>query len=256
MLGEAAIAIRRPLAKPVIPSRQDVVHAIGAVPGGAEVPFIVGIKREQFPLGIEGEPVRIAEAPRDQLPSPAVRVDADHVPCGNLGVGVKEKAVPVAGTQRIFGEVSQGRQGRNIVRIDPHIVAMNGIDHAIGTKREGVASMPNSPGGLPEQRLLVVAVVIVGVAQSIQSPRVVGVGEQRPADRQHPPALFERVVDDLEGIDRRQAVTQQPLPLPPQDDPSAVIERQADPRPFARSRTADQLDLEAGQDGDLCRGVS
>ncbi|MFM1944670.1 MAG: hypothetical protein RI897_3652 [Verrucomicrobiota bacterium] len=82
--SEAVRGVVRPFAAAGSPAELctagDVVDSGRAVPGGAEVPFHIGVEGEPFAIGIAGEVIGVAQA------------DGDEFECGGFGVEAADPA--------------------------------------------------------------------------------------------------------------------------------------------------------------------
>src|SRR5881409_3019029 len=104
--------------------------------------------------------------------------------------------VPLSRQQSIFRVMAQWRRGRHPFRRQPNIVAMDAVDHPVGTQRELVASVSNATGGSPQQFNFVELIVAVSVAQAIEALGIVRVDVKRIVGEEES-AAFQQV-----GVDR------------------------------------------------------
>ena len=85
-----------------------MVDAGGAIPGGADVPFHVGVVGEEVASGIEGDVELVAEAVAEEFEVGAVGVHGADVTAGGEDAAGVAVGVPHAGEEVVFGPEGGG----------------------------------------------------------------------------------------------------------------------------------------------------
>ena len=146
-----------------------VVDAGGAIPGGADVPFHVGVVGEEVAGGVEGDVELVAEAVAEEFDVGAVRVHgADEAAGGEEAAGVAV-GVPHAGEEVVFGPEGGGA-GAVDAGGELGVVAAVEVDaFAIGAEGHGVEAVLTAAVHGDEFFGFVVLVVGVGVGEAVEA---------------------------------------------------------------------------------------
>lgn len=144
-------------------------RAGGAVPGHAHVPLHVRVVSEQIALGIEGDVVAVTVAAAENLPALALGIGpGDPAPGGEDAAGVAV-GVPLAGQELAFAPVF-GHETRLKACGRQRVVARDQHDRRpIGRQAQTVWSMFAAPANLFQMSDLIVLVIAISVAQTVQA---------------------------------------------------------------------------------------
>ena len=171
--GEAVGIVLRPLARAAAPSEisaaDRMVHAGGAVPGGADVPLHVGVVGEEVACRIEGDVELVAEAVAEQLHVAAIGLHrGDEATGGQLAPGVAI-GVPHARQEMILRPDLGGPAATELVG-EVGVVASVEVDPlAIRADGHGVQSVLAPAAHGDELLDVVVLVIAVRILESVEA---------------------------------------------------------------------------------------
>ena len=237
VIGKVGRPRARHAAPTKVAARHKVIHTRRAVPRRTHVELRVGVIREHLAVRIEVDPKGVPKSGGDHFPCLSVTIGADYVALGYLD----------SATVFPIGRGPVDEFGGYVDR-----VTVNAVDHSVRTQSQIVATVTDASGEWMQQLDFVVAIVIVGVSQTIEALRVVGVGVQRVMGEQQTTAFQQIFVDrfhpfNLAAIGRH-GHPQNPLVLLADYDAAFAIDRQANPRPFVGSRGSQSFNLESRKD--------
>src|SRR5262249_1881781 len=135
----------------------------------------IGVVREHLPVVVKCDAIRIAQSGGNELPGLAITIGPDDMPF-----------------TRLSAASTLSKRRREIVEVLREFdrIAMNGIDHAIGPKRQIIPSMSGTADRRVEHFRFVELIVAIRVTQAIQSLRFVRIYVKTVVRKQQPATFF------------------------------------------------------------------
>lgn len=266
--GEAVGVVAGPLAGAAAPAELGaagaVVHAGGAIPGGADVPLHVGVVAEELALGAEGDVELVAEAGAEELEVFAIGIHGADVAAGGEAAAGVAVGIPEAGQELILTPLPTGGAGGIEILGEVGVVAAVEEDAcAIGADGHGVEAVLATAFHGVELVDLVELVVAAGVGEAVEAVVLaVLVDHDVEAVEGVEEAVGLAHVDGellgLEGgggADGRDGHAVDAAVLVAGDEAALLVDGEGDPGALlVFGHVVEELDVEAGGHGDLRGG--
>ena len=258
-LRQAVDIISRPFTRAAAPaefaSAGGVDNPRGPIPGGAEVPFHVGVVNEQLAVGAEVHVVGIAIAGADDFPVLTERIGLGDPAAGGHPSAGMSAGVPLPRQQQVFAPVFRQPAGVDFWQVG--VIAADDVNRlAVGRKPQRVRPVFAAAGQRSEFGHFVVLIVAVGVAAAIQPAARAAVDRDVQAVERTQQAmgrgdLHAQLLDlgrFFAADGRRRNAVQSFAALVTGDDAALGIGRDRDPRTLlALGHGVKFLDLKAGE---------
>ena len=162
--------LRRAFAKTVVTAAHEMIDANRAVPWHTPIPLHIAVETINFPFGAKIEIIGVAHPSSDEFNVLCVGVESQQETARRPFARAKPIAIFGSRQYLIVGIIAVRRGRREIAR-QIHEIAIDIIDHLVRSEHQRVRPVLAAFTGQEEIKV-VILVVVIGVAQSVQANTV------------------------------------------------------------------------------------